>query len=573
MKKLIFFYFILLTINAFSQKDKDNFLLEQDIKEKCQEQFVDFHKAHVFFFKKQKDSSFFYSSQAYNNISKEPEIKNYLNYMYGVNAIHKKFFSLAQEKLKSTPNTFPYKYLVNYNLGNIALNNSEYDKALAYYISVINSDKVQSNGRLKRIYHNIGICYLHLKKYDTAKEFLLKELNIAQNEKDTLSIIYSKLDLGNLFYQQYKDSLAISYFKEAYNLAVLFPDIESKQTTAQNLAIAEKNRKHYKASTTYYAEYVKWKDSLWNRDKISELLEKDKQIALAIKDKEVTIQKEISKKQKERIRLFIIILIIALLFLAILFYLYRVKTKQHILINEQKEQLEQLNTTKNYLLSVVSHDLRSPTNALVKQQNKLMQQIVQKDFLSAQKITNTSIVLTKSLQHLLNNVLNWSLEQSNKLIFDKKKLALTPIIHQILFDFKSLAEVNQIEIKTDLNDAININVDSESLKIILRNILDNAIKYTHEKGEIKVTTTLTDNNTCCIEIKDSGHGISLEQLTQIKRLKELNTDQINRSKGVGLGLLLCIILTKKNDAILDIESALGKGTTIKIFFPTIKNIS
>jgi signal transduction histidine kinase len=567
MTRSLFIFFSLVFFSSFSQEDQDNFLLQEDIKKLNQESFVAFHKSYVFFFEKQKDSSFFYSSQAYNNISKKSEILPYLDYIYGVNAIHKKFFTLAKKKLKNIPKNFKYQYLVNYNLGNIALNTKQYREALNYYTSTINSNKVHSKNRLKRVYHNIGVCHLHLKNYASAEKFLFKELDIASKEKDTLSIIYSKLDLGNLYYEQYKDEIAISYFKEAYQLAILFSDIKTKQITSQNLAIVEKNRKRYKESTTYYTEYIKWKDSIWNRDKISQLLEKDKQIALIKKEKEITVQKEIAIKQKERIQLFFIILIIGLLLLGVLFYLYRIKIKQNALINSQKDQLEHLNATKNYLFSVISHDLRSPTNSLIKQQNKLMNEITEKDFLNAKKTTLSSIKLVTGLQHLLNNTLNWALEESNKLIFDKKAWALSPIIQQVLIDFQNLAEIKQIVIQTNLNDEIDIVIDRESLKIILRNILDNAIKYTNEKGVITITTQLINGDTCRIEVADSGKGISLQQLAQIKQLRELNIEQINRSKGVGLGFLLCTALTNKNNGIFNIDSVLGEGTTIKLDFP------
>ncbi|QMU65050.1 MAG: tetratricopeptide repeat protein [Flavobacteriaceae bacterium] len=164
---------------------------------------------------------------------------------------------MAEEKLKSIPDFPPYKYLVDYNLSNIALNNSQYEKALAYYISVINSNTIQTNDRLKKIYHNVGVCYLHLKNYHASEKFLMKELEISQNEKDTSGVIYAKLDLGNLFYQQYQDDKAIFLFKEAYDLARLFHDIRLKQLASQNMAIVEKNRKHYKESVTYYTQYIR----------------------------------------------------------------------------------------------------------------------------------------------------------------------------------------------------------------------------------------------------------------------------------------------------------------------------
>ncbi len=78
MKKLVLFCSVLLSSYSFSQIDKDYFPLERDIVKKCQGRDTNFHKTHLFFFKKQIDSSFFYSSQTYNHISEVSEIRHYL---------------------------------------------------------------------------------------------------------------------------------------------------------------------------------------------------------------------------------------------------------------------------------------------------------------------------------------------------------------------------------------------------------------------------------------------------------------------------------------------------------------
>lgn len=567
MKKYLLFFFILLSSYSFSQIDKDDQILASDIAHACGGKLINFHKAHTFFFNKQVDSSFFYSSQAYNQSLKSPEIEYYLNYIYGVTAVKKKFYTLAKKELERIPKTFKYSYLVDYNLASIALQNKAYHEALNYYISISNSNRILSKHKLKVLYHNTGLCYLHLKKYSESEKYLLKELEISQKDSDTLSVIHAKLELGNLFYEQYKDNKAISYYKEAYNLAQLFSNIPAKQNTAINMAIIEKNRKHYKESVDYYIEFGKWKDSLWNRDKISQLLEKDKEIAIAVKEKEIFAQKELAKKQSSRIKVFILTIIIILFFFGTLIFLYRSKIRQHKLINRQKKQLEDLNATKNYLFSVISHDLRSPVNALRKQHNTLLRQITNKELDSIQKTVNTTVSITENMHHLLNNVLHWALEQSNQLFFEKRVCALLPIIQHVLFNFESLAEAKQIKIQILLNDDIFVNVDKESLKIVLRNIIDNAIKYTPEHGKISIIAKPISKNECVIEIEDSGPGISKEQLTTISELKELNIDKIDRSKGIGLGLLLCTTLIRKNNGSMDITSKLNKGTKTKITLP------
>ncbi|GAA3630645.1 tetratricopeptide repeat-containing sensor histidine kinase [Flavivirga jejuensis] len=565
LKKLLILF--LLPCCVFSQKNEDHFALENSIKKVCKGKYTNFHKAHTFFFEKKKDSAFLYSSQALNDFIEESEITDYLNYIHGVNAYEKKFFSIAQKKLKTISSTFPYKYLVDYNLANIALNNNKYEEALHHYNVVINYNKIQSSHTLKRMYHNVGICYLHLKKYPESEKFLLKELSIAQNTKDTLSAIYAKLDLGNLYYQQYKDNKAISYFNKAYTLAKLFSNIEAKQATAKNMAVVEKNRKHYKKSVDYYIEYGKWRDSLWNRDKISELLEKDKQITVAVKDKEIFIQKEIAKKQKGRVQLFAISFIIVFLFLATLLFLYRIKIKQHKLINTQKQQLEKLNTTKNYLLSVISHDLRTSVNLLKNNHKNLSELLNINDTEAAILLNNENTSISESTSQVLDNILNWALQQNDQLLFMPEAHPIEILIDAILFDFKPLAITKNIELVTiHKNSDALVLLDKELFKIAFRNLIDNAIKYTQKGGKISIETSILDKE-FILKIKDTGVGMSPTILDVINNYEALTVEKIEKSKGLGIGLQLSKTLITKNNGTFKIVNNPDVGITVFLKFP------
>jgi signal transduction histidine kinase len=331
--------------------------------------------------------------------------------------------------------------------------------------------------------------------------------------------------------------------------------------------VVEKNRKRYQESVAYYIEYGKWKDSIWNRDKTWELTEKDKQLAIAQKEQEIQLQDEKIKRQKTQRNGLIIGSSLLLLFIGVLGYFYKLLMGKNKLITEQKEQLDIANTTKDYLFSVVSHDLRSPVNALKRQHQKLLDHIAKKDISEIKKTTDTAITLTESTSHLLNNVLHWSLEQSEQLFFEPETYPLKPILEHVISDYEYLATTKDIVLKTVLDTSILATVDKESLKIVLRNLLDNAIKYTKNEGKITITSGNHATDKCFVEIKDTGVGIPQEILAKINSLHDITTDKIDRSKGVGLGLLLCHTLIKKNNGQILFDSEPRKGTSIKIVLP------
>jgi signal transduction histidine kinase len=375
------------------------------------------------------------------------------------------------------------------------------------------------------------------------------------------------MELANVYYNQYLDNEAIPLFKEAYDLAKIYSDIELKHNTSKNMAIVERNRKHYKKSVGYFDEYVKWKDSIWNRDRIWELTEKDKKIAVAQKQQEIAVQDEQIKRQKVVQKGLLLGASGLLVFLGGLAFFYRKLQGKNRLITEQKEALNVANNTKNYLFSVVSHDLRSPINSIKRQHQKLAKHIVNNDLPAIKEATKSAIAVTESTSHLLNNVLHWSLEQSNMLNFSEEEHALQPVIEHVLFDYENLAEAKAISITSELDNEIIVLTDKESLKIVIRNLIDNSIKYMDGSGSISVKTEKHSETQARIEIKDSGIGISEEKLQKINALKDLSIDKIDRSKGIGLGLLLCQTLIKKNNGTLFFKSEEGTSTTAVILLP------
>ena len=372
--------------------------------------------------------------------------------------------------------------------------------------------------------------------------------------------------MANVYYGQYKDDLAIPLFIEAYELAQHYSDFTWKESTTRNMAVVEKNRENYQVSNQYYLEANNWKDSIYNRDRIWELTEKEKQIAIAQKELEIAVEKEKVKRQKSQRNALIIGISFLFIFILVLWFFYKQRTAQNKLITQQKEDLAAANKTKDYLFSVVSHDLRSPINTLGKLHKRLTRQIKKEDLEAINTTNNKALILTESTYKLLNNVLSWSLEQNNQMVFIPTEYPLHNLVEHVLYDFKNIALARNIELETALEE-VNIEIDIESIKIVVRNLIDNSIKYTPEGGCIKVTCGTTKDYKKFISIKDNGIGISPENLEKIRNLKDLSIDKIDRAEGVGLGMILCQTLIKKNQGEINIESTLDKGSKFTILLP------
>ncbi|WP_197474523.1 tetratricopeptide repeat-containing sensor histidine kinase [Tenacibaculum ovolyticum] len=524
-----------------------------------------FCKAFYFFKNQEYDSCYIYSNKALLDSVNSKE-KDYLHYISGYSSYDKKLYNKALYNFSLILNKKDYELKKLSIQGAIFLNKKKYDKAILNFNRWVNVDTIEENSNRKFVYHNLGLCYLHKKDYKKTKYFFDKVFSLIK-ENDTSSLVRTKMELANVYYNKYLDDEAIPLYKEAYDLAKLHSNIELKQNSAKNMAVVERNRKRYEESVAYYREFIKWKDSIWSRDRIWELTEKDKKIAVAQKQQEIAVQDEQIKRQKVVQKGLLIGASGLLAFLGGLAFFYRKLQSKNRLITEQKEALNVANNTKNYLFSVVSHDLRSPINSIKRQHQKLAKHIANNDLPAIKEATKSAIAVTESTSHLLNNVLHWSLEQSNMLNFSEEEHALQPVIEHVLFDYENLAEAKAISVTSNLESEIIVLTDKESLKIVIRNLIDNSIKYMDGSGSISVKTEKHSETQARIEIKDSGIGISEEKLQKINALKDLSIDKIDRSKGIGLGLLLCQTLIKKNNGTLFFKSEEGASTTAVILLP------
>jgi len=373
------------------------------------------------------------------------------------------------------------------------------------------------------------------------------------------------MDIANLYYEQYKDKQAIPYFEKAYQLAKKTKDYELKQNSALNMAVVEENRQHFPLSIKYRKEYENWKDSLNNQNKIWALAEAEKEYAVTQKEKEIKVLK-IENKLKIVQRN---ILLLSSGFLIVLFgagiYFFRQKIISNRIILSQKKDLDALNLTKDKLFSIVSHDLRSSVNALKTSNKKIFDYLEIKDFTQLDSLLQNNSSITNSVYNLLDNLLNWALLQTKQLYFYQESIHLSTVVKQVEYNYKPLMLYKNITFECNIPASIFVFADLDSVKIILRNLLDNAIKFSGENGTIKIYSRIDSDNFCDLVVEDYGTGMTeTDRQELLKESVLLNKKNNNEAIGTGLGIQLCKEMVKKNNGLLFIESQKNIGTRIII---------
>ena len=518
--------------------------------------------------KKDWDSTLIYSMKQLSN-SKSKVLADYCHYFRGTSFYYKKLYKEAQKEFLLTSDSFQLSPIKNFILGATILESRDYKKAL-YYFKLSESLSIKSNNLecLTDAYNGIGTTYIFLKQFDKAEKYLLKNLAFSKKINNEDRTCTSYMNLANLYYEQYKDDLAIFYFKKSYETSKKANAFDKKRDAAKNMAVVEENRGDFKQALVYRKEFDKWKDSLNNQNKVWAVADFEKKFAVSQKQKQIKVlEVENQLKNSQRNWLFFSAISLLLL-LTVGIYLYAQKVKNAKIILLQKNKLDELNATKDQLFSIVSHDLRSSVNALKTSNAKLSATLETKDYDELNQLIIQNSGIANGAYSLLDNLLHWALLQTKQLYFHKESVHLFSIVQQIEYNYKPLLLDKSITFENSVSKNIFIFVDLDSLKIVLRNLLDNAIKFSNENGKISFYTHENNPDFCQLIVEDNGLGMDEKTIAAILKEDELLAKK-GRSEaiGTGLGMQLCKQMIKKNSGTIQIESELHKGTKIILTFP------
>ena len=240
---------------------------------------------------------------------------------------------------------------------------------------------------------------------------------------------------------------------------------------------------------------------------------------------------------------------------------------QKQVIESQAEELKIVNSTKNRLFSIISHDLRSPLASL-----KNVIQLVENEHISEQEFKELSNHIKQNVDNLsgmLENLLFWSLSQLEEIKPNLRPFDLDLIVDETLSTFKENAIQKQIYLTNLSANNLQAYGDEYQIRTVLINLVNNALKFTPQHGKIVIDSSI-DGQFITLKIMDSGIGIEKDELMQIFSNPTIKSGTAGE-KGTGFGLFLCKELIEKNGGNIEIESVIGKGTTIILLLPLMVN--
>ncbi len=496
-----------------------------------------------------------------------------------------------KEELKSTDNMD----ITLMNIGNIYSAKEMFEEAVEYYKqALVLLEKSGYKYDQLLLLHNMGVLYEENFRLKDAMCYYNKALAIEKEINEKEMRVYTIQGIGNVYIKSGNSDQGIQYLKKAFALAEEVGDLRKIHRLAANLYKEYERQGDYKNGFVYLKKYTQIEDSIYNVEGKKELIELEQKYEAARKEqqiefleKESEIQKlqlaksQLESKQKSLHRNGLIIAIVLALISVIYFAANSKKRKkinlvlrrknlqisdQKMEIVKQNQNLIESNKTKDKLFQIIAHDLRGPLISVDSITQLIPYWIEEQDYESLKKLSKTLEVSVNNVLTLIDNLLNWALSQQGKFPYQPENLKLKSAIAEAIDIYRPIAELKNVEVKFKMAEDIHVFADRNMFFTVMRNLLNNAVKYTPEGGDIIIGIE-NKMQFAKVWVQDSGIGISKEQKQEVFEFANGQKSGTKGETGKGLGLFFCKEFVTLNNGDIFIDSDYGKGTKITFTLP------
>lgn len=415
---------------------------------------------------------------------------------------------------------------------------------------------------------NLSQDYSSFNQEDSSSKYLKKSLYLLKTTLKSNHLTFLCLrELGNLELSKGNLIKAEQYFLQALSI------LPEKISRNHELAYSSLSKLY----STGIINYQKAFEYSSKQIQVSKELFKERNNKII---NELQVQYETKKKEQENAQLliknqlileknqsYLILIFFISVGLSILGYLVWRLRQLNINLRQANTKIEEFNRTRSYLFGIIAHDLLRPAQALSGVSTLLEAFIRQKEWDQVQDVAVDLAQSANQLQSQSENLIRWALSQKNLKIQTREWVLLENVIEEVTGIFKLYAEWKNISIQT-LGSSLEkmVFVDRKGLHLVIRNILDNALKASPEGSSIKVRISVISDQVQ-LQIQDQGNGIILETLEKMQWVIQNPYQHDKYLKDVGIGTVVIALFSHQNNLVIDIGSQLGKGTQFDILFP------
>lgn len=452
-----------------------------------------------------------------------------------------------------------------YALGELQTSTKEFDAALKNHRQGLDIRRaLKDRSKEAASLNSIALLYLKEKNFERAKANFELAIKYRKQLNDIGTVAESYNNMGLLYIAQKDYKQAIAQFNLALKNAQEAGAPDQMLKANDNLSISYRALGDFKQALHYKDQLIGIHDMIQHEKDRHELVEIENRYAIEGRDAEISKlgadmkerEQKIAAQERERNFLLIVIGLVAVIG-ALILYLY-------FLIRRTNKRLTEINGTKDKLFSIIGHDLKAPLNSLMAFSSLL---IHHSETLTKEEIKMLSGDVDKSLKNLFNlleNLLEWGRSQSGNVDFTPAPFDLAAVIQENFELLKPLAERKKIALVNMASGKFMVNAHRHSINTVVRNLTNNAIKFTSDGGQITLKAEEV-NQQIKFTVADNGIGMSKETLKGIFKVgTKHSTLGTAQEKGTGLGLVICKDFIEKNGGSIGVESEQGRGS--KFFF-------
>ncbi len=465
-------------------------------------------------------------------------------------------------KLRDEIKDLPGKALALNLIAEIHYEQGDINDALNYFFEVEKEyTAVDDKKGLAATWGGIGDIYYDKKDYKNALLYRTKALEMSKKINYLEGLINNYCSIGLIYARLGQFAKGSEFMDEAKRTASGFKEVYSQMELDKYLAEFYEIKKDYSLAMTHLKNYQALKDSVNKLDNIAMVTEMEAVHKAEKAERENAILTKDIEAERQQRNNWIVIALLVIAIAIITYNRYHSKKMAHV-------KLQELNALKDKFFSIIAHDLKNPFSVIFAYTETLLNQYNELDEKVKLKLLNDIDKTSKQTYRLLENLLYWSQTQTGKMEFHPDNFDLSELIRQTFSLVEGAAKNKNIELTTNVADSVDVYGDEQMIKLILRNLVTNGIKFTNNGGRVSVLLSGSDGtNEICIE--DTGIGISEEKLGKLFKIENVTKSEGTAGeKGTGLGLVLCKEFVERHGGKISVESEVGKGSKFILTLPS-----
>ncbi|UOR04386.1 ATP-binding protein [Hymenobacter aerilatus] len=424
---------------------------------------------------------------------------------------------------------------------------------------------------------NLGTYYQSIAQYATAEGLLHNAVGLAQQQHNSKVETSTLLQLSHVLLARQRPAEAEVHAARALELARAHRQFSYLLDAYGTLAKIEAARGNFAQGYAWQQRYLLLNDTINNHDRLVALAALQQRYET--QDKEQQIARLTANEELQRLlnrQLIITIVILAAGLAAFTFIYLQLRrsraalSSNHQALQETTAELQRMAASKDRLYSIVAHDLRGPVTSLAGVTKLIEFYLNNGDEAGLRRLPTLVHQTTSSINHLLDNLLSWAVNQNGELTFRPETLPVTELFAEIVELYQTTAQAKQIQLLTNVPSQLTLYADYNMTRTILRNVLSNALRFAPVGSIVRLGAYPVAGSTAVVlTCTDNGPGMPADQVATLLHPNSVaQPTHWQRREGTGLGLVLCRAFVARQHGHLRIHSAQGQGTTIEIELPS-----